>query len=74
METKSNAKLKALFIIPSVVGVILFMIPVKNAAGEWTVVVKILADIISGVIGGFLPHRFGSDVPHCAGKAQIHYE
>ena len=55
METKSNAKLKALFIIPSVVGVILFMIPVKNAAGEWTVVVKILADIISGVIGGFLP-------------------
>ena len=31
------------------------MIPVKNAAGEWTVVVKILADIISGVIGGFLP-------------------
>ena len=54
METKSNAKLKALFIIPSVVGVILFMIPVKNAAGEWTVVVKILADIISGVIGGFL--------------------
>ena len=94
METKSNAKLKALFIIPSVVGVILFMIPVKNAAGEWTVVVKILADIISGVIGGMEmvgfragkagplpaaavradPHRFGSDVPHCAGKAQIHYE
>ena len=69
METKSNAKLKALFIIPSVVGVILFMIPVKNAAGEWTVVVKILADIISGVIGGFLPL-----LPHCAGKAQIHYE
>ena len=23
--------------------------------GEWTVVVKILADIISGAIGGFLP-------------------
>ena len=55
METKSNAKLKALFIIPSVIGVILFMIPVKNSAGEWTVVVKIIADIIAGAIGGFLP-------------------
>ena len=31
------------------------MIPVKNADGDWTVVVKILADIISGYIGGFLP-------------------
>ena len=50
METKSNAKLKAMFIIPSITGIILFMIPVKNAAGEWTVVVKILADIISGAI------------------------
>ena len=64
METKSNAKLKAMFIIPSITGIILFMIPVKNAAGEWTVVVKILADIISGAIGGFLPllgagHRVG---------------
>ena len=55
METKSNAKLKALFIIPSITGIILFMIPVKNADGDWTVVVKILADIISGYIGGFLP-------------------
>jgi nucleoside recognition membrane protein YjiH len=79
METKSNAKLKALFIIPSITGIILFMIPVKNADGDWTVVVKILADIISGYIGGFLPlradpHRFRGDVPHCAGKTQIHYE
>ena len=55
METKSNAKLKALFIIPSITGIILFMIPVKNADGDWTVVVKILADIISGYIGGLLP-------------------
>ena len=84
METKSNAKLKALFIIPSITGIILFMIPVKNADGDWTVVVKILADIISGYIWCHRwlpaaavradPHRFGSDVPHCAGKAQIHYE
>ena len=55
METKSNAKLKALFIIPSITGIILFMIPVKNADGDWTVVVKILADIISGYIGGRSP-------------------
>ena len=52
---ENRGKLKALFIIPSVIGVILFMIPVKNAAGEWTVTVKIIADIIAGAIGGFLP-------------------
>ena len=53
--TKSRGSLKALFLIPSIIGVILFMIPVKNADGDWTVVVKIIADIISGAIGGFLP-------------------
>ena len=49
--TKSRGSLKALFLIPSIIGVILFMIPVKNADGDWTVVVKIIADIISGAIG-----------------------
>ena len=44
--TKSRGSLKALFLIPSIIGVILFMIPVKNADGDWTVVVKIIADII----------------------------
>ena len=53
--TKSRGSLKALFLIPSIIGVILFMIPVKNADGDWTVVVKIIADIISVAIGGFLP-------------------
>lgn len=53
--TKSSGKLKALFLIPSITGVILFMIPVKNAAGEWTVVCKIIADIIAGSIGSVLP-------------------
>ena len=52
---ENRGKLKAMFIIPSAIGVILFMIPVKNAAGEWTVTVKIIADIIAGAIGGFLP-------------------
>gem|GEM_PF-4035230 len=69
METKSNAKLKAMFIIPSITGIILFMIPVKNAAGEWTVVVKILADIISGAIGGLLPPACGPGLPRfCGGR------
>ena len=35
--TKSRGSLKALFLIPSIIGVILFMIPVKNADGDWTV-------------------------------------
>ena len=52
MENK--AKLKATFIIPSLVGVILFMIPV-NYNGGWTILVKIIADLIAGAIGDFLP-------------------
>ena len=45
---------KAGFIIPSVIGIFLFMIPVKFD-GSWTIAVKILADAISGAIGGILP-------------------
>ena len=32
--TKSRGSLKALFLIPSIIGVILFMIPVKNAGRD----------------------------------------
>lgn len=42
------------FLIPSVIGIFLFMIPVKYD-DKWTVVVKIIADIISEGIGDFLP-------------------
>ena len=45
---------KAGFIIPSVIGIFLFMIPIKFD-GSWTIAVKILADAISGAIGGILP-------------------
>lgn len=45
---------KAMFIAPSVIGVILFMIPVYFG-GQWTILVKILADYISAKIGSFLP-------------------
>ena len=53
MEQKSGGS-TAGFIIPSVVGMILFMIPVQYD-GKWTVIVKIIADMISGAIGDFLP-------------------
>ena len=50
IDKKSLAK----FIIPSVVGIILFMIPIKFN-GNWTICVKILADMISAAIGDLLP-------------------
>ena len=53
MEQKNEGSTLG-FIIPSVIGVILFMIPVWYNE-SWTVIVKIIADIISGVIGDFLP-------------------
>ncbi|MCI8349519.1 MAG: YjiH family protein [Firmicutes bacterium] len=51
---KRSSKLKARFLVPSVIGIILFMIPVKYN-GDWTVAVKILADIIGGALGSVLP-------------------
>ena len=42
------------FILPSVIGIILFMIPVKFD-GSWTVCVKILADWIGAGLGNVLP-------------------
>lgn len=50
-----QTKLKLLFIIPSAVGVLLFMVPLL-VNGVWTIAVKVLADIINGVIGSYLPH------------------
>lgn len=51
---KNKKKLLPLFIIPSVVGIILFMIPVKYN-GDWTVCVKIIADMIGGLLTNILP-------------------
>ena len=42
------------FIVPSVVGILLFMIPIQ-IEGSWTIVVKVLADIIGNALGDFLP-------------------
>ena len=43
-----------MFIVPSAIGVFLFMVPlfVNNT---WTIAVKLLSDVINGFIGGFLP-------------------
>lgn len=42
------------FIIPSILGVVLFMIPVE-VDGTWTVVVKVIADLIGSCMADFLP-------------------
>ncbi len=53
MENKQQGSLAG-FLVPSVIGIILFMIPVQYD-GSWTIVVKIIADIISNAIGELLP-------------------
>lgn len=51
---KTNEKSLLKFLLPSIVGIIIFMIPVK-IEGSWTIIVKILADFIAKLIGNFLP-------------------
>ncbi|SFE52250.1 nucleoside recognition GATE domain-containing membrane protein YjiH [Peptostreptococcaceae bacterium pGA-8] len=51
---KKSGKLMAGFLIPSIIGIILFMIPIKYD-GKWTIFVKILADKLGGLMGSFLP-------------------
>ena len=53
MENKQQGSLAG-FLVPSIVGIVLFMIPVQYD-GSWTIVVKIIADMISSAIGAFLP-------------------
>ena len=53
METKKQGSLAG-FLVPSIIGIILFMIPVQYD-GNWTIVVKIIADMISNAIGEYLP-------------------
>lgn len=51
---KKNGNLMAKFLIPSIIGILLFMIPVKYN-GDWTICVKIIADIIGAALAGVLP-------------------
>lgn len=50
----NKGKKMAAFIIPSLIGILLFMIPIKYQ-DEWTILVKILADKLGGLIGDYLP-------------------
>ncbi|WP_311437520.1 YjiH family protein [Finegoldia magna] len=52
MKTKKKSLMN--FLIPSIIGIIIFMIPVKFD-GEWTIIVKIFADFIAKTIGDYLP-------------------
>ena len=51
---KYSAKQIAGFLIPSIIGIAIFMIPIQ-VDGTWTIVVKVLADIIGNALGDFLP-------------------
>ena len=53
MENKHTGSIAG-FAVPSILGIFLFMVPVKYD-DKWTVVVKIIADMISEGIGDFLP-------------------
>ena len=49
-----SAKQIAGFIIPSVLGILLFMIPIQ-VDGSWTIAVKVIADLIGMALVDFLP-------------------
>ncbi|MBQ9001610.1 MAG: YjiH family protein [Eggerthellaceae bacterium] len=51
---KYTAKQIAGFVIPSAVGIMLFMIPIQ-VDGSWTIAVKVVADLIGGALADFLP-------------------
>lgn len=49
---KNKGKLTTMFIIPSVIGILFFMVPV-NFNNSWTIIVKIFADYIKEWIGEY---------------------
>ena len=51
---KYSAKQIAGFLIPSIIGIAIFMIPIQMD-GTWTIVVKVIADMIGNALGDFLP-------------------
>ncbi|WP_409967557.1 YjiH family protein [Bengtsoniella intestinalis] len=54
MQIRPSPALLAKFLVPSMVGISLFMAPIQ-AEGQWTIVVKIIADCIGSAMGDFLP-------------------
>ncbi len=53
MNTKITRKELFLFLVPSLIGVALFMLPLQHN-GELTILVKILADYLSSLLGNYL--------------------
>ena len=51
---KLDAKQLAGFLVPSIVGIILFMIPIQ-VNGSWTVAIKVVADVLGNALGDSLP-------------------
>ena len=52
--SKYSAKQLVGFILPSVIGILLFMIPIQ-VDGSWTIAIKVVADIIGDALVDFLP-------------------
>ena len=53
-KRKYSGKQIAGFLIPSIIGIAIFMIPIQ-VEGTWTIFVKVIADIIGSALGEFLP-------------------
>lgn len=53
MKKYSSAQIAG-FLIPSIIGILLFMVPIQ-VDGTWTILVKLVADIIGEALGEFLP-------------------
>ena len=51
---KYSAKQIAGFLVPSIIGILIFMIPIQFG-GTWTIAVKVIADMIGEALGDFLP-------------------
>ena len=51
---KYSAKQLIGFIVPSIVGILLFMIPIQ-VDGSWTIAIKVVADVIGAALADFLP-------------------
>ncbi len=50
----NNKRLMAEFLIPSIIGILLFMVPIKYD-DKWTIIIKILSDMIGSAFGDYLP-------------------
>lgn len=54
LMNKFTGKQLAGFLIPSIIGIALFMIPIQ-VDGTWTIAIKVVSDAIGSALGDFLP-------------------